>query len=100
VALFVACLAFAASTMSFLNLDTTTVLLTPVMFATAVRAGVPALPLAMTTGWLANTASLLLPVSSLANLLAMNRVGLSPLAFAAGLVLPQLAALLVMAGCL
>jgi arsenical pump membrane protein len=61
VGLFVLCLAFAASTTIFLNLDTTAVLLTPVMLATAVRARVPALPLAMTTVWLANTASLLLP---------------------------------------
>jgi arsenical pump membrane protein len=99
-ALFALCLAFAASTTIFLNLDTTAVLLTPVMLATAVRARVPTLPLAMTTVWLANTASLLLPVSNLTNLLAMNRVQLSPLQFAARMVLPQLAALLVVAGCL
>lgn len=99
VALFGLCLLFAAATTIFLNLDTTAVLLTPVMLATAVRAGVPALPLAMTTVWLANTASLLLPVSNLTNLLAMNRVRLSPLEFAARLALPQLAALVVVAGC-
>jgi arsenical pump membrane protein len=100
VALFVLCFAFAASTTMFLNLDTTAVLLTPVMLATAVRARVPALPLAMTTVWLANTASLLLPVSNLTNLLAQTRVGLSPLEFAARMVLPQLAAFLVVAACL
>ncbi|MEV4410667.1 SLC13 family permease [Catellatospora sp. NPDC049609] len=99
-ALFALCLLFAAATTIFLNLDTTAVLLTPVMLATAVRAGVPALPLAMTTVWLANTASLLLPVSNLTNLLAMNRVQLSPLEFAARMALPQLGALLVVAGCL
>ncbi len=99
-ALFGLCLAFAAVTTMFLNLDTTAVLLTPVMLATAVRAGVAPLPLAMTTVWLANTASLLLPVSNLTNLLAMNRVQLSPLAFAARMALPQLAALLVVGGCL
>lgn len=100
VALFVLCLAFAALTTTFLNLDTTAVLLTPVMLATAVRARVPTLPLAMTTVWLANTASLLLPVSNLTNLLAMNRVRLHPLEFAARMALPQLAALIVVAGCL
>jgi arsenical pump membrane protein len=99
VALFALCLLFAAATTISLNLDTTAVLLTPVMLATAVRAGVPALPLAMTTVWLANTASLLLPVSNLTNLLAMNRVGLSPLEFAARMALPQLAALAVVAAC-
>jgi arsenical pump membrane protein len=99
-ALFWLCLAFAALTTIFLNLDTTAVLLTPVMLATAVRAGVAPLPLAMTTVWLANTASLLLPVSNLTNLLAQDRVGLSPLEFAARMALPQLAALVVVAACL
>jgi arsenical pump membrane protein len=100
VALFGLCVAFAALTTMFLNLDTTAVLLTPVMLATAIRAGVPPLPLAMTTVWLANTASLLLPVSNLTNLLAMNRVELSPLEFARRMALPQLAALIVAAACL
>jgi arsenical pump membrane protein len=100
VALFALCLAFAALNTIFLNLDTTAVLLTPVMLATAARAGVPPLPLAMTTVWLANTASLLFPVSNLTNLLAMNRVRLGALEFAGRTALPQLAALLVVAGCL
>ncbi|NUR73090.1 MAG: arsenic transporter [Hamadaea sp.] len=100
VALFWLCLVFAALTTMFLNLDTTAVLLTPVMLATAVRAGVAPLPLAMTTVWLANTASLLLPVSNLTNLLAAGRVKLSPVAFAERMALPQLAALVVVAGAL
>jgi arsenical pump membrane protein len=100
VRLFGLCLAFAAVNTMFLNLDTTAVLLTPVMLATAVRAGVPALPLAMTTVWLANCASLLLPVSNLTNLLAADRVDLSPLKFAAVMALPQVAALIVVAVCL
>jgi arsenical pump membrane protein len=100
VALFLLSFAFAALTTIFLNLDTTAVLLTPVMLATAMRARVPALPLAMTTVWLANTASLLLPVSNLTNLLALDRVGLQPLQFAARLWLPQVAALVVVAACL
>lgn len=98
--LFVLCLAFAALNTIFLNLDTTAVLLTPVMLATAVRAGVAPLPLAMTTVWLANTASLLLPVSNLTNLLAADRVALQPLEFAARMAAPQLAALIVVAACL
>ncbi|WP_412543314.1 ArsB/NhaD family transporter [Longispora sp. K20-0274] len=100
VVLFTLCVAFAAVTTMFLNLDTTAVLLTPVLLATATRAGVNRLALAMTTVWLANTASLLLPVSNLTNLLAANRVRLGPLAFAARMALPQVAALLVVAGCL
>lgn len=54
-----------------LSLDTTAVLLTPVVLAAASRLGLSPLPFAMTTVWLANTASLLLPVSNLTNLLAV-----------------------------
>ncbi|WP_245623004.1 SLC13 family permease [Spirillospora albida] len=92
-ALFLLCVAFASVTTVFLNLDTTAVLLTPVMLALGVRAGIAALPLAMTTVWLANTASLLLPVSNLTNLLAAGRVALETPAFAARMWAPQLAAL-------
>lgn len=81
--LFLLCVAFASATTVFLNLDTTAVLLTPVLLALAARADIAALPLAMTTVWLANTASLLLPVSNLTNLLAADRVALSAPAFAA-----------------
>lgn len=93
--LFVLCVAFAAATTIGLNLDTTAVLLTPVMLALARSLRVPALPLAMCTVWLANTASLLLPVSNLTNLLAANRVALSPAAFAARMGPAQAASLLV-----
>lgn len=59
----------------FLSLDTTAVLLTPVVIALVGQAGLPPLPFALTTVWLANTASLLLPVSNLTNLLAADRIG-------------------------
>ncbi|MGD9955263.1 MAG: SLC13 family permease [Candidatus Nanopelagicales bacterium] len=65
-----------------LSLDTTAVLLTPVVLALATRLGLPALPFAMTTVWLANTASLLLPVSNLTNLLAQDSLRLTALQFA------------------
>jgi arsenical pump membrane protein len=91
-ALFLLCVAFASLTTMFLNLDTTAVLLTPVMLALAPEARIAALPLAMTTVWLANTASLLLPVSNLTNLLAADRVALQAPAFVARMWLPQLAA--------
>ena len=92
-ALFLLCVAFASVTTIFLNLDTTAVLLTPVLLALAARAGIAALPLAMTTIWLANTASLLLPVSNLTNLLAADRIALSAPAFAARMWAPQLASI-------
>lgn len=100
VALFVLCVLFAAVTTATLNLDTTAVLLTPVMLAVARRLDIPGVPLAMTTVWLANTASLLLPVSNLTNLLAMNRVALTAPAFAQRMVLPELASVAATAACL
>jgi arsenical pump membrane protein len=93
--LFLLCCLFAAVTTMTLNLDTTAVLLTPVMLALARTLDVEPLPLAMCTVWLANTASLLLPVSNLTNLLAQNRVGLSTAAFAARLGPAQAASLAV-----
>ncbi|MEV8557293.1 SLC13 family permease [Streptomyces sp. NPDC051917] len=98
--LFLLCVAFASVTTIALNLDTTAVLLTPVMLALASRVGIAPVPLAMTTVWLANTASLLLPVSNLTNLLASNRVALSPLGLAGRMWAPQLAALAVTMACL
>ncbi|MEU1487827.1 SLC13 family permease [Streptomyces sp. NPDC005752] len=98
--LFGLCVLFASLTTITLNLDTTAVLLTPVMLSLASRVGIAALPLAMTTVWLANTASLLLPVSNLTNLLAADRVALSPSGLAAVMSLPQLAAIAMTAVCL
>ncbi len=98
--MFLLSLAFAATITIFLNLDTTAVLLTPVLIATARRAQLPVLPFAMTTVWLANTASLLLPVSNLTNLLAADRIDLKPLAFAERMALPQLTSLVAIGVCL
>jgi arsenical pump membrane protein len=94
-ALFGMCVLFAAVTTTVLNLDTTAVLLTPVMLALARKVGIAAIPLAMTTVWLANTASLLLPVSNLTNLLAANRVALPAAAFAGRMWAVQLASVAV-----
>lgn len=67
---------------AFLSLDTTAVLVTPVVVLLAVHAKIPPLPFALSTVWLANTASLFLPVSNLTNLLAQSKMSLSPLGFA------------------
>lgn len=97
--LFVATVVLASATTIVLNLDTTAILLTPVMLALAVRAGIAPIPLAVTTVWLANTSSLLLPVSNLTNLLALDKAGLTTAGFASRMLLPQLGALVVtMAG--
>ena len=66
-----------------LSLDTTAVLLTPVVLALAAQLGLSPLPFAFAAVWLANTASLLLPVSNLTNLLAVGRLGLTTPAYAA-----------------
>jgi Na+/H+ antiporter NhaD/arsenite permease-like protein len=65
----------AVGTTVFLSLDTTAVLLTPVVIVLARHVGVAPLPFALTTVWLANTGSLLLPVSNLTNLLALDALG-------------------------
>ena len=82
----------AAGSSALLSLDTAAVLLTPVVVLLARQAGLPPLPFALTTVWLANTASLLLPVSNLTNLLATDLLGLTPLQFAARMLLPELVA--------
>lgn len=80
----------------FLSLDTTAVLLTPVVVTVARQAGLPVLPFALTTVWLANTASLLLPISNLTNLLAQHSLGgISPAEFAKLMWAPSLAAIVV-----
>lgn len=69
---------------AFLSLDTTAVLLTPVVIALARARRLDPLPFAFATVWLANTASLVLPVSNLTNLLAVHRLGdLDTIAFLA-----------------
>ena len=80
---------------AFLSLDTTAVLLTPVVVAVARTHRLDPLPFAFTTVWLANTASLVLPVSNLTNLLAVDRLGIHPLTFARVLGLPALIAVVV-----
>ena len=85
----------ASATTAVLSLDATVVLLTPVVLATAGALAVPARPHAYATAHLANTASLLLPVSNLTNLLAFTAAGLSFLHFAAVMTLPWLAAIAV-----
>ncbi|MCJ1713308.1 SLC13 family permease [Curtobacterium sp. VKM Ac-2922] len=80
----------------FLSIDTTAVLLTPIVIALARRVGLPPMPFALTTVWLANTASLLLPVSNLTNLLAVDKIGLDgPIPFAGLMVWAALAGVVV-----
>ncbi|MER7999778.1 SLC13 family permease [Streptomyces sp. NPDC095613] len=87
--------AVAAVITAVLSLDATVVLLTPVVFATAARVGARPRPHVYATTHLANSASLLLPVSNLTNLLAFTASGLSFTRFAALMALPWVAAIAV-----
>jgi arsenical pump membrane protein len=86
--LLVTVFAVASAVTAVLSLDATVVLLTPVVFATASRAGVRPKPFVYACTHLANSASVLLPVSNLTNLLAFTASGLSFSRFAALMALP------------
>ena len=84
----------AAVVTAVLSLDATVVLLTPVLVATARRMRVPVRPHGYAVGHLANSASLLLPVSNLTNLLAVAATGLSFVHFAGLMAAPQVVTVL------
>ncbi|MFI5707542.1 SLC13 family permease [Kribbella sp. NPDC051620] len=65
--------ALATALTIVLSLDTCAVLLTPVVLAMARQLEIPPKLFAFTTVWLAGTASMLLPVSNLTNLLALHQ---------------------------
>lgn len=87
--------AVAACTTAVLSLDATVVLLTPIVFATAARLRLSPRPHVYACSHLANSASLLLPVSNLTNLLAFQASGLSFIRFGALMLVPWSAALLI-----
>ncbi|MEU3982030.1 arsenic transporter [Streptomyces sp. NPDC026672] len=93
VPLLTAVFALASVITAVLSLDATVVLLTPVVFATAARTGVRPKPHVFACTHLSNTASLLLPVSNLTNLLAFAASGLAFTRFAALMALPWLVAI-------
>jgi arsenical pump membrane protein len=88
-------MAAAAVTTAALSLDATVVLLTPVVLLTARRSGLPGRPHLYACGHLANSASTLLPVSNLTNLLAFATSGLTFLGFTALMALPWVVAIAV-----
>jgi arsenical pump membrane protein len=78
----------ASAITAVLSLDATVVLLTPIVFATAARLRTSPRPHVYACSHLANSASLLLPVSNLTNLLAFHASGLSFTRFAGLMALP------------
>ncbi len=78
---------------AILSLDTTAVMLTPVMLAVVKRLKVPAAPYVVLCAFVANVGSLALPISNLTNLLFADAFHLTFAAFAARMIAPQLVAL-------
>ncbi|WP_060722092.1 SLC13 family permease [Pseudonocardia sp. EC080625-04] len=87
--------AVAAGTTAVLSLDATVVLLTPVVLATAARRGWASRPHSYACVHLSNSASGLLPVSNLTNLLAFSASGLGFLGFAGLMAAPWVAVIVV-----
>ena len=78
---------------AILSLDTTAVLLTPVMLALVKRLKVPAAPYVVLCAFVAHVGSLALPISNLTNLLFADTFHQTFAAFAARMIVPQLVAL-------
>lgn len=85
----------ASVTTAVLSLDATVLLLTPTVMVALRGTGIPPAPSVYATAHLSNTASLLLPVSNLTNLLAFHAAGLGFLHFTALMAGPWLAAIVV-----
>ena len=92
--------AAAAAVTAVLGLDATVVLLTPAAFAAAAKARLAGRPHVYACAHLANSASLLLPISNLTNLLAFRATELSFARFAALMALPWAVAIAIEWGAL
>ena len=93
--LFMAVSMLCTMSTTLLSLDATAVLMTPVAIRLARELRLSPVPFVMACLWLANTASLMLPVSNLTNLLAQERSGWSAREFVAHSWAPQLVLLAV-----
>ncbi|MEO8900570.1 MAG: ArsB/NhaD family transporter [Polyangiaceae bacterium] len=76
-----------------LSLDTTAVMLTPIVLALVRRLELPAAPYVILCAFVANVGSLLLPVSNLTNILFAGAFHLSFAEYAAKMAIPQAVAL-------
>ncbi len=77
-----------------LSLDTTAVVLTPIVVVLVRRLDLPAAPFVLATALVSNVGSLILPVSNLTNLLFAEAFELSFVGYTARMLAPQLVALL------
>ncbi len=96
--LFIFIFVLAAVVTALLSLDVTILVLTPIVFALATRRGLDALPFMFACTFVANTGSLILPVSNLTNLLVYHQLGLGFARFAARMWLPNLTAVAINLG--
>jgi arsenical pump membrane protein len=78
---------------AILSLDTTAVMLTPVMLAVVKRLRLPATPYVVLCAFVANIGSLVLPISNLTNILFADTFHLTFAAFSVRMLGPQLVAL-------
>jgi arsenical pump membrane protein len=76
-----------------MSLDTTAVMLTPIVIVIARRLALPAAPFVVSCVFVANVGSLLLPISNLTNLLFADSFQLTFAEFAARMLVPQAVAL-------
>ncbi len=84
-----------AITTALLSLDTTAIVLTPIVIACIKRLQIPSRGFVIACAFVANTGSLLLPVSNLTNLLFQSRYHFGFGQYAERMFLPQTAALIV-----
>lgn len=82
----------------FLSLDVTAIVFTPIVCALAVRLRVNPVPFVFASAFVANTASLMLPVSNLTNMLVCDLLGMDFWRFVGHMALPQILALAVNLG--
>jgi len=80
---------------ALLSLDTTVIILTPVIYATVVNLRLDPLPYLYACTFVANTGSLVFPMSNLTNLLVVSRLNLPFWRFAVAMALPNAAAVAV-----
>ena len=92
VRLFVLIFLLGALVTATLSLDVTVIMLTPIVYALTARRRIDALPFMFACTFVANTASLVFPVSNLTNLLVYNRLNISFATFTAIMWLPNLVA--------
>jgi arsenical pump membrane protein len=93
VALFVIVFLLGGLVTAFMSLDVTVIVLTPIVYAITIRRRLDPLPFMFGCTFVANTASLVFPMSNLTNLLVYSQLDLTFGSFARAMWLPNLVAL-------